>query len=68
MLSPLWKDIISVGFLGAFTTFSTFSLDIFRLLQSNQMVEAMAYIVSSVLFCLLGTWLGYNGIKFILTA
>ena len=32
------------------------------------MLEALAYIISSVLFCLLGTWLGYNSIKLVLAA
>ena len=63
MLPPVWKNLAVTGFLGAFTTFSTFSLDSFRLLQSEQWLEAVAYIVTSVLLCLAGTWLGYQGAK-----
>lgn len=66
LLPPLWKDIISVGFLGALTTFSTFSLDIFRLLQSNRLVEALAYMLVSVTACVLATMLGYRGINSLL--
>ena len=66
LLPPLWKDIISVGFLGALTTFSTFSLDIFRLLQSNRLVEALAYMLVSVTACVLATMLGYRGINALL--
>ena len=66
LLSPLWKDIVSVGFLGALTTFSTFSLDIFRLLQSNRLIEALAYMLVSVTACVLATMLGYRGINVLL--
>ena len=66
LLPPVWKDIISVGFLGALTTFSTFSLDIFRLLQSNRLVEALAYMLVSVTACVLATMLGYRGISALL--
>lgn len=66
LLPPLWKDIISVGFLGALTTFSTFSLDIFRLLQSDRLAEAFAYMLASITLCVLATWLGYRGIDALL--
>lgn len=58
MLPPLWKDFVTVGFLGALTTFSTFSLDIFRLYESDRAIEATAYMVGSVLSCVLATGLG----------
>ena len=35
------------------------SLDITRLLHSDQAIEAIAYILASVSACLLATWLGY---------
>lgn len=66
LLPPLWKDIISVGFLGALTTFSTFSLDVFRLLQSDRVAEALAYMLASITLCVLATWLGYRGINALL--
>ena len=34
MLPQVWKDTISIGFLGVLTTFSTLSLDVLRLLLS----------------------------------
>ena len=63
LLPPLWKDIISVGFLGALTTFSTFSLDVFRLFQSDRFAEALAYMLASVLLCVLATSLGYRSVS-----
>ncbi len=66
MLPPIWKNLAITGFLGALTTFSTFSLDTFRLIQSDQLMAAMFYILASVLVCLLGTWGGYQAIKWVL--
>lgn len=46
---PMWiQSAIVVGFLGAFTTFSTFSLDVVRLLDTGRLGLASAYITSSV--------------------
>ncbi|WP_422459060.1 fluoride efflux transporter CrcB [Endozoicomonas sp. ALB115] len=66
LLPAIWKDFATVGFLGALTTFSTFSLDIFRLFQADRLVEAIVYMLASVTLCLVGTWLGYQGIRVIL--
>jgi CrcB protein len=53
-----WRNVISVGFLGAFTTFSTFSLDALGLLEQGHYSMAIMYIVSSVVICLLAAWSG----------
>lgn len=39
---------ITVGFLGAFTTFSTFELELWNLLRENQYLTAFLYLFSSV--------------------
>ncbi|MBT8765024.1 fluoride efflux transporter CrcB [Metapseudomonas boanensis] len=49
---------LMVGFLGGLTTFSSFSLDTLRLLESGQMPLAMSYVTLSVLGGLLATWAG----------
>lgn len=53
-----WRNIINVGFLGAFTTFSTFSLDALGLLEQGEISLAIIYIISSVVICILAAWLG----------
>lgn len=53
-----WRNVISVGFLGAFTTFSTFSLDALGLLEQGHISLAVIYIISSVVVCILAAWLG----------
>lgn len=54
----LWRPFFIVGFLGAFTTFSAFSLDALLLLQQGHYNTAFAYVASSLLVCLLATFGG----------
>ena len=49
-----------VGFLGGLTTFSSFSLDTVRLLESGQILLALSYAAISVLGSLLATWAGLS--------
>jgi CrcB protein len=53
LLPPEWRNILMVGFLGAFTTFSTFSLDALALWQNGQLLLALGYVIASVTLCLL---------------
>ena len=57
-LSPVLQQGLMVGFLGAFTTFSAFSLDAWRLVEKGQSLMALGYILLSVCLCLTATWAG----------
>jgi CrcB protein len=46
------RNILMVGFLGAFTTFSTFSLDAISLWQNGGQLAALIYVISTVVLCL----------------
>ena len=50
------RYVLMVGFLGAFTTFSTFSIESVVLLEQGYVAQAVAYIIASVLLCLLACW------------
>jgi len=56
--SELVRLAITVGFMGAFTTFSTYSLESVRLLQEGAFSLAFGNIAGQVVVCLLLTWLG----------
>ncbi len=49
-----------VGVLGGFTTFSAFSLETLRLLQSGAWPSAALYVACSVAGCLLAAWAGFR--------
>ncbi len=56
--SELVRLALTVGMLGAFTTFSTYSLESIRLLQEGALGMAAANVFGQVVVCLLLTWLG----------
>lgn len=55
---PDWRSITMIGFLGAFTTFSTFSLEALALFEMGRAELALGYVALSVLACLLAAWCG----------
>ena len=48
VVSPEWRAAIGVGFLGAYTTFSTFSVDLEGLLSRGEGWRASAYLLGNV--------------------
>ena len=61
---PLQK-FLTVGILGAFTTFSTFSLDALDLIMKNRISDAFLYISASVLLAIGFLFLGIQFIKLV---
>lgn len=53
-----YRAAILVGFIGAFTTFSTFSLETLYLLEQGSLTKAAGNIFVSVTACILAVWLG----------
>ena len=51
---------IAIGLLGGFTTFSTFSMDLFNLLNKSLYVEMISYLVLSVFGGVLLFFAGYK--------
>jgi CrcB protein len=57
-ISAEWRAAVLVGILGAFTTFSTFSIETLNLLEQGDVMRAATNIVLSVLACLAAVWFG----------
>lgn len=57
-LSPLWRMFFITGFLGALTTFSTFSAEVTALLTSGELFRALALAALHLLVSLLLTAVG----------
>ena len=61
------RAFLAVGVLGAFTTFSTFSLDAYALYERGQIAAAASYVVASVVCSLAGLLLGLKLLRVLLT-
>ncbi|MBS0559837.1 MAG: fluoride efflux transporter CrcB [Proteobacteria bacterium] len=57
-LPPEIRAFVMVGLCGGFTTFSAFSLQTLQLAEGGEMLRAAAYVIVSVVLCLLGVWAG----------
>lgn len=62
-LSPHLRLFVVTGFLGGLTTFSTFSAEVFDLLNSGRFLAGLMVIALHVTFTLLATAIGYYLMK-----
>lgn len=59
-LGAHWRAALLIGVLGAFTTFSTFSIETLNLLEQGEQLKATLNIMLSVVLCLGAAWMGLN--------
>ncbi len=55
---PNWRLFLVVGFLGGYTTFSSFEYEIFQSVRDGARWMAMLYLTGSVALGYLGVWMG----------
>jgi fluoride exporter len=57
------RPFLGVGFLGGYTTFSAYTVELFNLLDAGRITLANAYAVDSLAAGLLATWLGITAAR-----
>ncbi|HEV2274661.1 MAG TPA: fluoride efflux transporter CrcB [Acidobacteriaceae bacterium] len=57
-VNPAWRFVIPVGFIGAYSTFSTFEWETFSSLQSGAFLLSSVYVAVSLLLGLIAIWVG----------
>jgi CrcB protein len=57
-INPAWRFLIPIGFVGAYSTFSTFEWETFTALQTGTFLIAALYVSLSILLGLIAVWLG----------
>src|SRR6516164_4454251 len=58
MVSGTTPQFVMVGLCGGYTTFSSFSLQTLNLMRGGEWEPAAGNMLGSVLFCMIGVWLG----------
>lgn len=58
VVNPQWRFLVPIGFIGAYTTFSTFELELFRANTEGAWLIGGAYLVGSVVAGYVALWLG----------
>jgi CrcB protein len=61
--APELRAFLTVGMLGAFTTFSTFSMEVVLFTERGQYIEVAAYVLASVALSVGGLFLGLHLVR-----
>jgi CrcB protein len=59
LVSPLTRQVVMIGVLGGYTTFSSFSLQTLSLFNGGEWLRGGWNVLLSVILCLVAVWLGH---------
>jgi CrcB protein len=57
-LNPAWRFLVPIGFIGAYSTFSTYEWETLSILRGGAFLEAALYALGSLVLGLVATWAG----------
>ena len=57
-LNPAWRFLVPIGFIGAYSTFSTYEWETLSTLRSGALLESSLYAFGSLFLGLAATWVG----------
>ncbi len=57
-LNPAWRYLVPVGFVGAYSTFSTYEWEALSSLRAGAFALSALYVVASILLGLIAAWVG----------
>jgi len=57
-LNPAWRFLVPIGFVGAYSTFSTYEWETLSILRGGAFLEAALYALGSLVLGLVATWAG----------
>ncbi|NIP84180.1 MAG: fluoride efflux transporter CrcB, partial [Planctomycetales bacterium] len=63
LFTPETRIVLAIGFLGAFTTYSAFGWETFRLLADNRWGPALANVAAHLLLGLVAVWAGITLVR-----
>ena len=63
ILTEPYRAFLMIGIMGGYTTFSSFSLQTFLLMEQGNLTGAFLNVFLSVLLCVAGIWLGFSVIR-----
>jgi fluoride exporter len=65
IVSPYWRLLVTVGFVGGLTTFSSFSYETFRLLEDADLMVSFYNIGLNLILGFFATWLGISAARLV---
>lgn len=65
IVNPYWRLLVTVGFVGGLTTFSSFSYETLELISEGDITLALYNLTGNLVLGFLATWIGITAAKLV---